>query len=1367
MGVTVVGDGINVAVHAPDADAVAICLFDTNDQEISRMRLPARTGAVHHGHFEDVPVGSLYGLRAFGPWDPGNGYRFNPSKLLVDPWSTTIDRPFKLHPLLFDRETPRPEDTAALMPKAIVGVPSAAPVHNRPTFDWDRQVIFEIHVRGFTMTHPDVPPEIRGTFAALGHPAIIGHLAHLGVTTVELMPSAAWVDERHLPPLNLSNYWGYNPVAFLAPDPRLAPGGWSEVRAAVDALHAAGLSVILDVVLNYSGESDELGPTLSLRGLDNAGYYRLASDRSLYVNDAGCGNVLAMDRPITLRLGMDALRAWAVYGGIDGFRLDLAVTLGRRENGFDRSAPFLAAVEQDPILSHRVMIAEPWDVGAGGYQLGGFPPRWGEWNDRYRDTVRRFWRGDPGMLGDFTTRFAGSADVFLKRPIARSINYITAHDGFTLSDLVSYATKQNHANGEDNRDGSDNNLSWNNGLEGPSTDPAIVAARSRDARALLATLLLSRGTPMLSMGDELGRTQRGNNNAYAQDNAGSWVDWASADRGLIGFTATAIAVRRTLAPLFNGRSLQGRPVDAALIADVTWLAPDGNGIDWNRDPAGTLVADLFADDMRAVLVFHAQPATVEIVLPLSRPGHSWRRVFDSAEVQEGQTVAPRSVTVFQETNLSTDTKTIAACSDVTSTIGASTTANGLEGTGDSRGAIVESASASNFDADLDRLADLAGIQSIWWDVDGGYHKVGAGTKRALLAAMRLPAATRGELSDSLSRITIEPALPPAVTAWTEAPIPVRLGQPRPAWATLLRDDGSVGRFQTQGEYVILPPQPIGRHRLLNEDRPERFCHVTVAPRACYLPPALLAGERRFGIAAHLYALRSHGDQGIGDFTTLARFAAEAAHAGASMVGLNPLHALFPHDRSRASPYQPSDRHFLDPIYIDVSEFPGGAGLPSPSGPVDYPAVWERKRAVLDAAFNATGQETIPASLRRFAIFEAIAEILGTSQWLAWPAALRHPESPDVAAFARQHEKTVRFHAFLQSVADRQLAATAKSAAEDGLSLGLYRDLAVGAAPDGAEAWSTQDRLMPGVSVGAPPDPFSANGQIWSLPPPNPVAMRHDGFSTFNDLLIANMRHAGALRIDHVMGLRRLFVIPDGAGAIDGAYVTYPMEDLLGQVALQSQRAKCLVVGEDLGTVPEGMSEALAASNILSYKVLWFERQDGRIRRPAEWRRLAAACVSTHDLATLAGWWNGADIAEKQTLLLLDDPEAKQNRAAEKAELIALLRAEGLLEEIVDLAQPMPPALAAAVHAFVSATPSLLALVQADDLAGERVAINLPGTDRERPNWRRRLDPDLSDLCQSPLARAILAAFRARAAYSPLVAAADGRSSLAKAAGDTI
>jgi glycogen debranching enzyme GlgX len=1356
LGVTIVGDGIDVAVHAPDADAIAVCLFDSSDRESDRFRLPSRTGPVFHGHIAGVAEGARYGLRAYGPWDPGNGHRFNPSKLLLDPWALAIDRPFRLDPMLFDRDRPRPEDTAALMPKAIVSTPPLLPVTNRPAFNWDHQVIYELHVRGFSMTHPDVPPSIRGTFAALGHPSCIRHLTRLGITTVELMPSAAWVDERHLPALDRTDYWGYNPIAFLAPDPRLAPRGWPEVRAAIDSLHDAGISVILDVVLNHSGESDELGPTLSMRGLDNAGYYRLAADRSLYVNDAGCGNILAMDRPAVVRLGMDALRAWAGYGGIDGFRLDLATTLGRRETGFDRDAPFLSAIEQDPVLSHRVMIAEPWDIGPGGYQLGAFPSRWGEWNDRYRNSVRRFWRGDAGMLGEFATRFAGSADVFARRPLSRGINYIAAHDGFTLADLVSYETKHNQANGEDNRDGSDDNLSWNHGVEGPATDPSILTARTRDVRALLATLLLSRGTPMLSMGDELGRTQHGNNNAYAQDNAGSWVDWPTADESLIDHTATLIAARRSLAPLFDGRELTGRAADGDVVPDVVWHTADGHPMtaaDWNRDTNRTVAAVLYANDVRAALVFHAGTAPMTMQLPVARPGYRWGRMLDAGTSAESLVIEARSVTVFREETIQASIRApvstptamklpLPSQQDVGGRVGPGHATGDGEQVGTSVG---DRPSTGVTDAELDHLAELAGIDPIWWDIDGGFHKVGPDTKQALLAAMRLPAGTRGELADSMARLTMVPPLPLVATARAEQSIVITLGQPRPAWITLLREDGSLERFHTHGDQVVLPPQPIGRHRILDEDRPEHLCHLTVAPDACYLPPPLLADERRFGIAAHLYSLRSSGDQGIGDFTTLARFGTEAARTGAAMIGLNPLHALFPHDRNRASPYNPSDRRFLDPIYIDVSGFPNGAGIPSPPGPVDYKSVWDAKRAVLYSAFKPGASEAMSSALLRFATFEAITETLGTSNWLDWPAELRHPEDPSVATFAAQHRQTVEFHAFLQRLADQQLAGAAQSASHDGLSLGFYRDLAVGAAPDGAEAWSAQDTLMHRVSVGAPPDPFSTQGQNWSLPPPDPIAMRRDGYMAFKDLLVANMRHAGALRIDHVMGLRRLFVIPDGAAGMYGAYVTYPLDDLLAQVALESQRARCLVVGEDLGTVPEGMSAALAASNILSYSVLWFERRDGHMLRPSEWRRLAAACVSTHDLATLAGWWNGADIAEKRSLGLLDDPAAEQTRTREKAEMIALLRHESLLTEDVDPQRPMPLSFAAAIHAFVSATPSLLALVQADDLAGETVGVNLPGTDRERPNWRRRLNVDIADLCQTPLARAILAAMGARVA----------------------
>lgn len=1338
LGVTLDAAGVNVAVVSSRATAIAVSVFDDNDTETACLRLPGRTGDVFHGHIGGIGAGTRYGLRAFGPWDPAHGDRFNPAKLLLDPFAAAIDRPFRLHPALFDADAPHPDDTAALMPKAIVVPPPPPPQGSR--FDWDRAVIYELHVRGFTMRHPEVPPAQRGTFAALAHPAVIGHLTRLGVTAVELMPSAAWVDERHLPPLGLGNYWGYNPVAFLAPDPRLAPGAWTEISAAVAALQAAGIAVLLDVVLNHTGEGDALGPTLSLRGLDNALYYRLApDDAARYVNDTGCGNTLALDRPAVLHLAMAALRGWARRAGVDGFRVDLATTLGRRDTGFDPTAPLLAAIAQDPLLSRLAFIAEPWDVGPGGYQLGAFPAAWGEWNDRYRDTARRFWRGDGDMLGDLATRFAGSADVFAPRhrPLSRSVNFITAHDGFTLADLVSYATKHNAANGEANRDGTDANYAWNNGSEGPSDDLAVRAARARDLRALLATLLLSRGTPMLSMGDEVGRSQGGNNNAYAQDNGTTWLDWDGRDADLAAFTARLIAARQDCEALRGTQALTGQPVDESLIPDVAWHLPDGRALtpaDWHCPDLHTLVAALYQPASRAAVVLHAGRQDVTVKLPASRAGQRWRCVVDTARpartgpVADHMAVAARAVVLLVEEPAPGRPQGVSS------------------------------------DA-LDRLAREAGIAPSWWDIAGREHRVGDDTKRTLLAAMRLPADSAGALADSLHRLAgggQAAALPPSLVVRMGEPIRLRLGpQVDCAWLALQREDGGVLRIPIapdEARMVVLPAQPIGRHRVWLEDRSEQACNLAVVPARCHLPPALAAGQRRFGIAAQLYALRRPGEQGIGDFTTLRQLATAAAGQGAALIGLNPLHALFPTDRARASPYHPSHRQFLDPIYLDVTALPGApaaaAAALSGAGGVDYPTVWVAKHRALQAAFETGGaddpalDEFIAAggeALHHFACFETIADARDTAHWQRWPGELRHPASPGVAAFIAAHPRQWRFACYLQWLADRQLAAAAAAARQAGLAHGFYRDLAVGGAPDGAEAWARQDALLEGVSIGAPPDPFSAAGQVWSLPPPDPLAMAREGYAGFAALLAANMRHAGALRIDHVMGLQRLFLVPDGARAAEGAYLAYPFQDLLGHMALESTRAECLVVGEDLGTVPPGMRNALAAANVLSYRVLWFERDGEGFRPPASWPRLAAACVSTHDLPTLRGWWDCTDIAERDALGLLDAASAaaaRAERARDKAQLLDLLRQQHLLDASADPAAPFSMALAVAVHALVARTPSLLALVQADDLADEAVAVNLPGTDRERPNWRRRLRQDVAALCTTELARNILAALRA-------------------------
>jgi glycogen operon protein len=528
------------------------------------------------------------------------------------------------------------EDTSRYAPKAIAGAPPAGePGHKRVASD--ALIIYELNLRGFSRLNPAIPEAARGTFAGLAHPASIKHLANLGVTALEIMPADTFVDERQMPALGLSDAWGYNAVVFGSPDPRLAPGGWEEVRMATDALHAAGMEAILDVVFNHNGESDQLGPTLSFRGLDNEAWFRLdPNNPELYINDAGTGNCLALDRPLVIEMAIGALRRWMVHGGFDGFRFDLGTALGRRADGFDPEAPFFQALAADPVLANARLIAEPWDVGPGGYRLGQFGPAFAEWDDRFRDAARRFWRGDPGMRGEIATRMAGSRDLFARAQApSKGVNFVVAHDGFTLRDLVSYERKHNEANGENNRDGSDNNISWNHGVEGPADDPAIVEARARDERNLLTLLLASRGTPMLSMGSELGFSQGGNNNAYAQDNAISAIDWRSADASLTAFVARLIAVRRDNTALSRDAFLTGSPFDASQLPDVEWRdanEPMSQG-GWN-DLEGAVFMAVFAAPQsdrvdRAAVAMNRSNADAELRLPPPSAGMAWRALIDT------------------------------------------------------------------------------------------------------------------------------------------------------------------------------------------------------------------------------------------------------------------------------------------------------------------------------------------------------------------------------------------------------------------------------------------------------------------------------------------------------------------------------------------------------------------------------------------------------------------------------------------------------------------------------------------------------------------------------------------------------------------
>ncbi len=651
FGARVGKDGIRFAAWSGAAERVWVCLFDADgEEETERLELAGEGDGVFALTVPDLKAGTRYGFRADGPYEPERGLWFDLEKLLVDPYAVEIDRPFA-----YSDEFSRPRgeggDTARLVPKAIAVAP-AEPVPAAPPLFQPGGLIYEVPVRAFTMRHPGIHEKVRGTIGALAHPAVIGHLKKIGVSAVELMPVTAWIDERHLPPLGLTNSWGYNPVTLMALDPRLAPGGVAELRETVAALRDAGIGTILDLVFNHTGESDAEGPTLSMRGLDSLAYYRHHGENPVHlVNDTGTGNTLACDHPIVEELVLDALRHFVANTGVDGFRFDLAPVLGRTGQGFDRKARLLQAIQEDPVLKDRVMIAEPWDIGHGGYQLGNFPSRFEEWNDKYRDETRRFWRGDHGMIGALATRLAGSSDVFRQDAPdrTRSVNFIAAHDGTTLADLVSYERKHNEANGEQNRDGHNENLSWNNGVEGETDDPQVAGKRSNDVRALLATLFASRGTIMLTAGDEFGRTQRGNNNAYAQDNDITWLDWAGRDVGLEDFVASLSAMRRSMPALTDTHFLTGERTPGAEVADVEWLSETGAAMTaelW-EDPARRRLAMVLGNTggkaKRVAVMINGDREEVPFALP-ERAGHAWERLMPAdTDGQGGWQVAGRSL----------------------------------------------------------------------------------------------------------------------------------------------------------------------------------------------------------------------------------------------------------------------------------------------------------------------------------------------------------------------------------------------------------------------------------------------------------------------------------------------------------------------------------------------------------------------------------------------------------------------------------------------------------------------------------------------------------------------------------------------------
>jgi glycogen debranching enzyme len=1212
LGVTLVAGGVNVAVFSKHATAIYFCLFE-GDKE-TRFTLSSREGDVFFGFVPGIVAGQTYGLRADGPYDPSQAQFFDIAKLLIDPYAKRIDRAFKWHPDLALKGT----ESAHLVPKCIVAAPEPKV---KPLSPSAPHFIYEVAVKAFSKLNPAIPESLRGTVAALAHPASIAHFKRVGADTIELMPLMAWADERHLANQGLSNAWGYNPISFFAPDPRLAPGGLQEIRETITTLHDAGFRVILDVVYNHTGESDLGGPTISLSGLDNATYY--AHVNGVPVNDTGCGNTMATNVEPVTQLILDSMRHWVNATGLDGFRYDLAPIMGRGPLGFNGKAPLLEAIQQDTLLSTLTHIAEPWDIGLGGYQLGNFPASWGEWNDRYRDDVRHFWRGDQDALPNFATRLAGSSDIFGSRKPSCSVNFVAAHDGFTLRDFVSYTHKDNYANGEGNRDGN-------------SSEPCWVAARPElDVRAMLTTLFLSRGTIMLTAGDEFGRSQKGNNNAYAQDNETTWLDWQKADQALIDFVGGMAAFRRQNKGYFADQFLNGKVAVGGIFPDIQWLSADGANLDWGNPNIEVFGIMLSASGLkeRLLIWFNRGPNEVMVNVPAPQAGLAWDNPVSKCS---GRSVtAILEVTLAKRNSLRPDDQTVA------------------------------------------ELAKVVGIQNEWWEVNGTGHRVSVETKRALLAAMALPLETYAEARKALEDLAKQPVLPRFVMGLPHNTnsIPTPGAKPNSRYM-LYSEDGQRWNLTGSGNSIVLPLLEVGHYELRGVAGSDEICSVAITTGKCH---ETMAAKKLYGLTTHLYALRHETDCGIGDFETLAQFCEVSARLGGSLAGINPLHHMFTDDRARVSPYQPSDRRFIDPIYIDVSAFSGGQDFSSlrTDAHVDYAEVWRVKDKLLRTQFEKT---------KTSKDFEAF--VVGGGQALQ-----------DHARFESRHDAArARYAMWLQWIADGQLAQAAKRGMAAGLELGIYRDLALGCAYEGGEVWARPELYSTAVSIGAPPDPFSRDGQVWNLPPFNPLALAHAGYRPFVDIMRANMRHAGVLRIDHVLGFARQFWVPRGASGSEGAYVTMPQSHFIALTALESELAKCIVVGEDLGTVPDGLRDSLGEANILSYRVLWFEQNEAEFYSPASYPQHAAACLSSHDLAPFKGWQETASPADV----------AKLVRATEKAGV----NTGDLLAD---------------AHALVAETPCSLMLVQADDLTGETEPLNVPGTDTERPNWRRRLSTNTGKL----------------------------------------
>ena len=1028
--------------------------------------------------------------------------------------------------------------------------------------------------------------------------------------------------------MGLSNYWGYNPINYFVPHtPYLGPKGADGLRQAVRALHDAGIEVILDVVYNHTAESWHLGPTLSFKGIDNASFYALQDDRRFYVNHTGTGNMLDMRCRAVRDLTLSSLRYWVEYFGVDGFRFDLAPTLGRMGDGFDPNAPLLAAIKADPVLSQRKLIAEPWDIGPDGYQLGNFPDPWAEWNDEYRDAARSFWRKDAHAHRALAGKLLGSAERFDGRPAWSSVNFLAAHDGFTLHDTVSFNDKHNLANGEKNRDGHGHNLSDNFGVEG--SEPTLDAPRRVRKIAMLATLLFGHGTPMLLAGDEFGQSQGGNNNAYCQDNETTWLDWGAADPALQQATRDLIALRKRYPHFRQGAHLHGEALPDRLLRNAVWITPEGREMtdaDWHNPDMSCFGLALTLPDQPQLALFFNRGEAVTV-----RLSGAWTAVLGDRHLETD------SVALF-------------------------------EAPSDHLPPWEDSTAFAH--------AEALGLHRDYYTLSGDRVSMGQATRRALLNAF--------------DRDLTHP--------------------PEPSFTTREPGDDVFGI--------------------------KAFKEMEGSDKG-----------RAWGVTVPLYGLRSDRNWGVGDFEDLARLAENLAPLGVDFIGLNPVHALYPSAPQLFAPYSVSSREWLNVMHVAPDKIPEWAGeAPEiPQGDtVDYAAVYAAKQAAFETAFTAF--ERLPKtrkrrkdfaafikaggeSLRLHALFDTLFEQLPPDQqsyagWQNFAPDFHDPRSAASQAFAEKHAGRLRYYVWLQWVARDQLRDAQARAKSAGMRIGLYLDFAVGVSAGSSDVWRNRDAFAKGVSLGAPGDAANPDGQAWSLAPLRPNQFEDGGAAekALRAALRASLTDAGAVRIDHVLGLLRAFWIPDDEG-VAGGYVSYPFERLLDILAEESRVSETILFGEDLGTVPPGFRDRMAARGLMGCAVQLIERDHaGALLPPDRARRLSLSAWTNHDFPTVQGFWVDDDLDWRARLGIGAD-SLEADRAQRARDRMRLAEIAGL-DSVPDTlnAEAM-----AALQGVLAAGPSLAFAVPIEDLLLSKEQPNIPGTVDEAPNWRRRLTVSIEDL----------------------------------------